>query len=282
MPSPQSTPHNPAGGAAKNIAGATGACFSVAPWQIVCRRIYRGPVPASGQRRNYRDDLLTIWGIRQGHLHLRSKGDRHLHRGSWVALPPGCARDQHFSAEAELDSLALELQRDDGLPAVIGDEPQMLSAESMQPLFEDLLSAAQVWQAVASMAQIMAVVQTLPAWRWDGFRGVDPRLARVLAKLSADPCCGSLEWSGLEQLAGCSRRQLDRLALSATGMSVTEWNTARARERACALLRNGSWSIKEVARAVHAANASAFSHWFQRQTGHGPRAWQRMLREGSA
>lgn len=104
---------------------------------------------------------------------------------------------------------------------------------------------------------------------------VDPRVAMVLEALQADPWADERDPAGLARLAGMSRRRLEQLFREQIGSGIAEHRRRQQRRSAVAALESGDRQVKQVARDLGFASASAFSIWFRRQTGRSPVAYRR-------
>ena len=108
----------------------------------------------------------------------------------------------------------------------------------------------------------------------------DPRAARVAAALSADTAARtSLE--DVCSAAGASRRTIERLVESETGMSIGAWRQQLRLLRALQLLAGGE-SISRVAMETGYSTPSAFIAMFRRVLGETPRRYAHVIRQASA
>jgi AraC-like DNA-binding protein len=104
---------------------------------------------------------------------------------------------------------------------------------------------------------------------------VDRRIAMVLEALDDDPWADERDPAGLARLAGMSRRRLEQLFREQIGSGVAEHRRRQQLRSASAALEAGDQQIKQVARDLGFASASAFSTWFRRQSGRSPIAHRR-------
>jgi AraC-like DNA-binding protein len=104
---------------------------------------------------------------------------------------------------------------------------------------------------------------------------VDERVAAAL-QLIRSHCERKVRIDDLAHAVGLSRWHLERLTKRNTGTSPRQHLVAARMERTMALLKEGRFSIKELAVRVGYGNANAFTRDFRRCYGAPPSTWLRV------
>lgn len=111
-------------------------------------------------------------------------------------------------------------------------------------------------------------------------RGIDTRLAKVLALLDDLEINAPFPRAPLQGVGGLTVKQLDRMCRSALGMTLRGYWDQRRLHAARFRLDQPASSIKETAVELGFAQLSHFSAWFKRYTGLSPRAYRTQQRSG--
>lgn len=80
--------------------------------------------------------------------------------------------------------------------------------------------------------------------------------------------------SDVAQAVGYSPAYLTNQVKHETGLTVNRWIIERRLVEACALLRNTTWSVEQIATTVGYSNASYFFRQFRQYRGITPKAWR--------
>jgi AraC-like DNA-binding protein len=108
----------------------------------------------------------------------------------------------------------------------------------------------------------------------------DPRIARVLERMRADPH-HAFTVRALAKHAGLSRAAFARRFLAETGTSPQRHLTALRLARAASLLVEADETLAAIAARVGYANEFAFSRAFKRVYGEAPQTYRRRLTSGA-
>ncbi len=87
---------------------------------------------------------------------------------------------------------------------------------------------------------------------------------------------GNVPLSKCEKVFGMSMRHLNRIFHAATGQSIRQYRVCRQLETAEMLLLNSSYSIAEVAQAIHFESPARFSRFFHHYRGISPTEFRRL------
>jgi AraC-like DNA-binding protein len=189
------------------------------------------------------------------------------HRAVWV--PPDT--EHRISMSGEVEMRTVYLARD--LPIAQVSE---CSVVNVSPLLRELIlhavDRAPLYQTVPAHAHLIGLLvdqlEALPAVPLQLPTPRDPRAKRAASHLRENPAdAASLE--RIARRAGASKRTLERLFLSETGMSFGLWRQQLRLMQALELLAAGE-SVTEVALAVGYDSTSAFISRFRQVLGTTP------------
>ncbi len=242
-------------------------------------RLYEGPPRLRGRSR--RQLYQTAWLLQRGRVRLcHGKTVVEAKAGEWVFARP-VAREQSFSEDAQLLSIAIRAEWPDGRPLF----DKGLSIALPQQRFPALLEAAHHLHAAdrlpPGVERHLALHEALFAWTRaaraalaesgisaDERPYLDESQQRILTTLESWPLERRYCVEELCRLTRLSRTHFERRAKTALGKTPKAYLNARRLSHARRALRHQP--AKAVAVEIGFRHASTFSHWFKEQTGHAP------------
>ena len=261
------------------------------------RWAYDGPPPVSAGPTNALIDDVAMWLVRAGEARLSGTiGEFVVRPGQWVLPPTNSVFIQRFSPGTRLLSVRFSTRWSNDSPLLSFDRPVVFSQEDEPALHRDVqkllraigpipLSEAtslrsrplplghqlRIDAAFASMLATLLPVLSKRHAAPHPPRRIDTRVESAIASLSAEPALSPRE---LARRLKLSISQLDRLFVSAIGITPTAWRHRHRLDVARRSLRQTSEPIKSIAFATQFRRVSHFSAWFNKATGMSPRAYR--------
>ncbi len=269
--------------------------------------IHDSVIPAgTGDRSGDREREFSAWLVRDGWARIDSEGETlQATKGQWLVCF-GKRVTQKFAPDTRVLSLRVSQSWPDGSPLFTGKTMAVLSAAEHPGLerhamrllalteklkwndnYERDMRTVFHWKNQMSYAGYMDYQRHWQAWQVvlaealheAGFTvrspdSTDPRVARALQVIDAQPPGGEYPEKAMTLASGLSIGRLNRLCAQLYGFTTHQyWERARL-ERARLALKADTQSIKEVAYGLGFLQLSHFSAWFKRHEGASPRAFR--------
>ena len=269
--------------------------------------IHDSVIPAgTGDRSGDREREFSAWLVRDGRARIESEGETlQATKGQWLVCF-GKQVTQRFAPDTRVLSLRVSQSWPDGSPLFTGKTMAVVSAAEHPALerhamrllalteklkwndnYERDMRTVFHWKNQMSYAGYMDYQRHWQAWQvvWAealheaGFTvrapdSTDPRVARALQVIDAQPPGGEYPGKAMTLASGLSIGRLNRLCAQLYGFTTHQyWERARL-ERARLALKADTQSIKEVAYGLGFLQLSHFSAWFKRHEGASPRAFR--------
>lgn len=268
--------------------------------RLELRYAYRGPVPQGGQGGRYTPPWYSCWMVDRGWAEVHFDDGRHVraYEGQWLLCPPYAVRQQDFSANAQIISVAfhprlpLGALADLQLPVVLSDAAhcQPLTAAALQ-LLADLHGHAGAdpqrrTSSELNMHTWFAIQRSLShfclLWMDRAFplqnqpSTADPRLTQAQTILAHEAHMGPVPYDRLTASTGLGRVQLDRLFKQHVGHSPKAERDQRCLERVLRRLANPTLALKTIAHELQFTDTSHLCRWFRQHTGRSPEQHRRL------
>ncbi len=267
------------------------------------RYAYRGLVPTRGGTGRYSPAWFSCWLIEAGWGEVMFADGRrgHAQEGQWLLSPPYLPRDQSFSRDASIISVAFSLPLPQGidpqrvLPRVVedGDAVARLqkAAVAMLAVLNDSAAPDQGARRCLEgldLASWLRAQEHLAAFvaQWHAAWGeVEPAPAPVLdarvqaarTLIGAAARMGAVPYAHVQERTGLSRAHLDRLFRSQLGHSPKEELDRRVLERVLRRLADPLKPLKAIAHELGFADSSHLCRWFRQRTGQSPERYRRAV-----
>jgi len=266
--------------------------LSVTLTPTVC---YRGKVKPGGDRISVRHAGMSVWHVRSGSAFLRTPERNYRLRGPcWILVPPDWPRYQEFSKGYVHDSLSIDARWADGTRVLSGEAPIRLRTPPFRQAEELIVRLTDGGWNLSSQAPppdrsfsfhsslsrfFYEMVPLLRDRGWIRERPVlDARIENLQAWLTRNPTIRPLPMEKVQEIAGLSREQVDRLLRDAIGYTLSGLQRDLVARQAERLLLTSPLSIKEIASKLEFTDSSHFCRWFSKQIGTSPGS----LRRGQA
>lgn len=258
-------------------------------WRVKLEMAYDNVVDLrKANRTEFTDFVYSNWYIRDGHATVTTaEGQLSASAGQWLLVSPLSRRSQHFTADSHIISIRISITdeleqvvRFDGLPLRCEDTALTHAAEQL---------IAACGPGVDTLTDWMHTQQHTFHWLQQWYATLrrsggslvhsgsgDARVDRVIALLRQHHGLGALPYAAMEQAAGLSRAQLDRIFHDALGLSPRRWQEQRCLHLAQQALSDSDAPLKAIAHSLRFHDAAHFSKWFRSQNGMSPRDWRRL------
>lgn len=286
------------------------AACSLHDWESVRTEllfIHESVIPAgSGDISGDREREFSAWLVLDGWAQIVSEGETlRVKKGQWLVCF-GKEVSQKFAPDARVLALRVSQSWPDGSPLYTGRTMAAVEAKAHPALerharrllaltetlkwnddYERDMRTVFHWKNQMSHSRYLEYQRHWQAWQTElaealagaGFSvrvpsATDPRVAKALQVIDAQPPGGVFPEAELARASGLSTGRLNRLCAQIYGFSTHQyWERARL-ARARRELKDGAQPIKQVAFGLGFLQLSHFSSWFKRHEGVSPRAYR--------